>query len=85
MLLPNHVPDSAQWALAIKKNKNTFAKMMRERKKKQKADEKRQRRLERKNAPEETGMIEDPSNDASDSEDSENAESGTESVEDQIQ
>ena len=35
-------------AATIKKNKNTFAKLQRERKKKQKADEKRQRRLERK-------------------------------------
>ena len=32
----------------IKKNKNTFAKLQRERQKKRKADEKRQRRLERK-------------------------------------
>ena len=32
----------------IKKNKNTFAKLQRERQKKRKAEEKRQRRLQRK-------------------------------------
>jgi len=56
--------------------------MMRERKKKQKADEKRQRRLERKNAPEEPAYSEDPLNDNADPEDGETAESGTESLED---
>ena len=75
-----------EWAPAItKKNKNTFAKMMRERKKKQKADEKRQRKLERKAAAE-NGTALDATNDETaedgdDSVDPENPAPETESVE----
>ena len=46
----------------IKKNKNTFAKLQRERQKKRKADEKRQRRLERKASTDSTSNQSEVSN-----------------------
>lgn len=69
----NRTPNERLKGAIIKKNKNTFAKIQREREKKRKADEKRRRKLERKAAGTNTTADQSDSNNQQDHDvDSEN-------------